>query len=100
VPLGGQPVNLTNTPDVDECDPTWSRNGARLAFASNAGADEAGLKNYDVYVMTMTGRDRKQTRVTFNGSRDDTPAWDPAGRSIYFRSNRGGQWGIWKIAAP
>jgi Tol biopolymer transport system component len=100
VPLGGQPVNLTNTPDVDECDPVWSRNGARLAFASNAGEDETGRKNYDVYVMSMTGRGRKQTRVTFNGSRDDGPAWDPPGKSIYFRSNRGGQWGIWKIAAP
>ena len=97
VPLGGQPVNLTNTPDVDECDPSWSRNGARIAFASNAGADETGRKNYDVFVMTMTGKERKQTRVTFNGSRDDGPAWDPAGKSIYFRSNRGGQWAIWKI---
>jgi Tol biopolymer transport system component len=100
VPLGGPPVNLTNTPDVDECDPSWSRNGARIAYASNAGADETGRRNYDVYVMTMTGKDRKQTRVTYNGSRDDGPSYDPTGRSIYFRSNRGGQWGVWKIPAP
>ena len=24
-------------------------------------------------------------------------AWDPTGNSIYFRSNRGGEWVIWKI---
>jgi hypothetical protein len=98
--LGGDPVNLTNSPDVDECDAVWSRNGARLAFAANAGADETGRRNYDLYVMSVTGKDHKPVRVTFNGSWDDCPAWDPAGKSLYFRSNRGGQWGIWKIPAP
>jgi hypothetical protein len=23
--------------------------------------------------------------------------WDPGGNAIYFRSNRGGEWGIWKV---
>lgn len=100
VPLGGDPVNLTNTPDVDECDPEWSRNGVRIAFASNAEQDEAGRRNYDIFVMPVTGRDRRQVRVTHNGSWDDSPAWDPGGRAVYFRSNRGGQWGIWKSAVP
>jgi hypothetical protein len=98
VPLGGTPVNLTNTPDVDEFDAVWARNGARIAFASNAAADESGRRNADIYVMTVA--DRKQTRVTFNGSLDDSPAWDPTGKTIYFRSNRGGQWGIWTVAVP
>ena len=37
-------------------------------------------------------------QVTRNGSVDDLPVFDPAGDAIYFRSNRGGVWGIWKIA--
>jgi Tol biopolymer transport system component len=53
-----------------------------------------------VYVMNVTGKDRRQTRVTYNGSWDDVPAWDPGGKTLFFRSNRGGQWGIWKIAVP
>jgi hypothetical protein len=35
--------------------------------------------------------------VTRNESWDDGPAWDATGRTLFFRSNRGGQWGIWKI---
>ena len=97
-PLGGRPVNLTNTPDVDDCDPVWARNGSRIAFASNAGADDTGRKNYDLYVMTLS--ERKQTRLTHNGSWDDSPAFDPGGRKMYFRSNRGGQWAVWTIPVP
>ena len=98
-PLGGTPVNLTNTPDVDECDPAWSRNGTRIVFASNAEADETGRRHYDIWWMPVS-RDgpQKPVRVTSNGSWDDSPAWDPAGKQITFRSNRGGRWGIWRVA--
>jgi dipeptidyl aminopeptidase/acylaminoacyl peptidase len=30
---GGQPVNLTNTPDIRELDPHWSHDGSTIAFA-------------------------------------------------------------------
>jgi Tol biopolymer transport system component len=36
-------------------------------------------------------------RVTRNGSWDDSPAWDAGGRAIYFRSNRGGDWNVWRL---
>jgi Tol biopolymer transport system component len=36
-------------------------------------------------------------RVTTNPSLDDCPAWGEDGRSIFFRSNRGGQWNVWRI---
>jgi hypothetical protein len=99
VPLGGEPVNLTNTPDVDEYDPAWSRTGGKIAYASNAGADETNRRNYDLYVLTVAAPDRP-VRITYNGSHDDSPAWDATGRSLYFRSNRGGKWGIWKAPLP
>jgi Tol biopolymer transport system component len=99
VAFGGQPVNLTNTPDVDEFDPAWSRTGGKIAYASDASTDDAGRRNYDLYVLTVSDPARPH-RITLNGSRDDSPAWDPTGKSLYFRSNRGGKWGIWKAAVP
>jgi Tol biopolymer transport system component len=97
VAFAGDPVNLTKTADVDEFDPAWSRTGGKIAYASDAGSDDAGRRNYDVYVLTIADPSHP-VRITLSGSRDDSPAWDPTGRSLYFRSNRGGKWGIWKAA--
>ena len=37
------------------------------------------------------------TQLTTNGSLDDCPCWDRKGEYIYFRSNRGGVWNIWRF---
>lgn len=95
----GPPVNLTRTPDVDEFDPAWSRTGGKIAYASDAGTDDTGGRNYDLYVLSPSNPQRP-VRITYNGSWDDSPALDPAGTNVYFRSNRGGRWGIWKARVP
>jgi hypothetical protein len=97
--LNSSAVNLTNTPDVDECDPAWSRTGGKIAYASEAGNDPATGRNHDLYVLAVSDPKQK-VRVTRNGSWDDSPAWDPTGRELYFRSNRGGKWAVWKVAVP
>jgi len=94
---GGTAVNLTNEFDSDNYDPAWSRDGAMIAFASNRGVDEDHQHNPDIWIMDLNHPD-KPIQITTNGSVDDCPAWDPGGETIYFRSNRGGQWGIWKVA--
>lgn len=94
---GGTPQNMTNTPDIDEFDAAWSPDGNRIAFSSDRGVDADQRHNLDVWIMDVN-RPEQMTQVTTNGSQDDSPAWDPTGASIYFRSNRGGDWGIWKIA--
>ena len=94
---GGNPANLTNTPDVDEFDPAFSKDGTRIAFVSDAGVDEERHHNFDIWVMDVARPDRPM-QITTNGSWDDHPAWDPSGNTIYFRSNRGGEWNIWRIA--
>jgi Tol biopolymer transport system component len=96
---GGAPLNLTNTPDIDEFDPTWSRDGSRIAFVSDRGQDEEKRQNYDVWMLHVD-RPQQPVQITTNGSHDDCPAWDPGGQSVYFRSNRGGEWAIWKIDIP
>ncbi len=96
---GGAPLNLTNTPDIDEFDPTWSRDGGRIAFVSDRGQDEEKRQNYDIWTLNVD-RPQQPVQITTNGSHDDCPAWDPGGQSVYFRSNRGGEWAIWKIDVP
>ena len=95
---GGVPRNLTNTPDIDEYDPAWNKDATRLAYVGDAGVDEERRQNLDIWVLDIA-RPERPAQVTTNGSHDDHPAWDPLGNNIYFRSNRGGEWGLWKIAA-
>jgi Tol biopolymer transport system component len=94
---GGAALNLTNTPDVDEFDPAWSDDGRRLAFASDAARSDDAPDNYDVFVLDLTRPGAQPVPVTTNGSWDDSPAWDARGRGLYFRSNRGGAWNVWRV---
>ncbi|MGA3066571.1 MAG: PEGA domain-containing protein [Tepidisphaeraceae bacterium] len=94
---GGPPEDLTNDPDSDCYDPSWSKDGSQIAYVSDRGMDEDRRRNPDIWIIDLSHPD-KPTQVTTNGSIDDNPVWDPSGNAIYFRSNRGGQWGIWKIS--
>jgi hypothetical protein len=93
---GEQVQNLTNTPQFDECDAVWSRDGRMIAYASDRGVDADGRNNYDIWVLDLAKPD-EPVQVTANGSLDDNPLFDPRGNGIYFRSNRGGEWGIWRV---
>jgi hypothetical protein len=94
---GGIPENVTNSPDVDEFNGAWNHEGTKIAFVSDRGVDEEQRHNFDVWVMDVA-HPGQPTQITTNGSWDDCPVWDPSGKWIYFRSNRGGEWNVWKIA--
>jgi len=94
---GGLPENLTNTPDVDEFDAAWNKDGTKIAFASDRAVDEKGRNNLDIWVMDVS-HPQQPLQITSNASQDDGPQWDASGNAIYFRSNRSGEWGIWKIS--
>jgi hypothetical protein len=96
---GGGAVNISNNPDFDFFDPVWSKDGNKIAFVSDRSADADGRHNYDIFTLDLLHPD-KPTRITTNGSWDDNPVWDPAGKYIYFRSNRGGNWAIWRVNVP
>lgn len=91
-------INLTRTPNVDECDPSWSPDGRRIVYAAEAPA-AGGTKNFDIFEMDVNDPAQPK-RATANSSCDDRPVFDVIGRTIYFRSNRGGTWQIWRTAAP
>jgi Tol biopolymer transport system component len=95
---GGVPENLTDSPDSDQYDAVWSKDGGRIAFVSDRGVTDDNRRNAGIWVIDLLhGQSPRQ--VTHNGSQDDCPAWDPSGNFIYFRSNRGGEWQVWRVAA-
>ena len=51
----------------------------------------------DIYVTPARGGVAK--RLTTDSSADAQPRWSRDGQRIYFSSNRGGQWAIWKVPA-
>lgn len=82
-------------PKADERDPAWSPDGTKIVFASNAGKDSNGWKNYDIWIMNADGS--SITQLTTNGSADLAPEFSPDGKHIYFLSNRGFFWDIWRM---
>ena len=100
---GGQAVELTRSA-FDDFDPTWSKDGSRIAFVSNRPAKTPGddksarLGDYNIWVLDVANPQSPPEQVTSNPAWDDSPAWDATGKGIYFRSNRGGTWGIWKAS--
>ena len=93
---GGVEENLTNAPDSDDKDPAWNLNGGQIVFASDRETDPNQRRNYDLYVIDPNNP-AKPRQLTANPSHDDRPVWDPSGEAVYFRSNRGGTWGIWRL---
>ncbi|MBC7782316.1 MAG: PD40 domain-containing protein, partial [Burkholderiales bacterium] len=93
---GGVAENLTNG-SSDNTDPNWNFSGNQIVFSSDRGSDtEDKRANFDIYILELNGSQQPR-RLTSNGSVDDMPTFDPAGDAIFFRSNRGGTWGIWKL---
>lgn len=79
-------------------DPSWSPDSKRLIYSSLSGTDSEGRPNYDVWLLDLESGHRIQ--ITTNGSADVLPRFEPAGKFIYFLSNRGRQWAIWRLPAP
>lgn len=74
---GGDPVNLTKTPDIDERSYLWSPDGTKIAFT---GAKRA--ETYDLYLMSADGRDRQQ--LTATPGPESLASWSPDGRWLAF----------------
>lgn len=87
---------LTQNYDYDIADPKWSPDGKWIAYSSKAGKDEDHQPDADIWVIAPDGSN-KNYQLTQNGSCDTSPAWDRSGAAIYFRSNRGGSWNIWRV---
>lgn len=73
-------IQITRLQNTIMGSPTWSPDGNRIAFTSNADGDE------DIYVISRDGGE--PTRLTQNPGVDRDPAWAPDGRFIAYASDQ------------
>ncbi len=78
--------------------PSWTPDGRHIVFTSMEGNDPTGRPNEDIWMMRFDGSDKQQ--LTTNGSADRFPVISPKDGAIYFLSNRGKSWAIWRIKSP
>ena len=74
------PINLTNTPSVDESTARVSPDGRWLAFTSNEGGA------WNIWIQDFPAGTNKR-RITTAGGRD--PSWRQDGAELYYQANDG-----------
>ncbi|WP_083752680.1 amidohydrolase family protein [Actinosynnema sp. ALI-1.44] len=80
LPIGASPKRLTSD-GFFEADPTWSRDGKQIAYAS----DKAGTE--DLYVLDVASG--KERRVTTLPGAETAPVFSPDGRQLAFQDQLG-----------
>jgi Tol biopolymer transport system component len=95
-PEGGELTQLTE--GASDQQPTWSPDGKTLAFASNRGWQRyAGATPTSAFNLYAIHPDGTGLVALTEGARNvETPRWGKDGK-IYFASNDGGSWDIWRV---
>lgn len=89
----GSGVARVSDGTASDLTPSWSADGARIAFASNRGAGG----NYEIYAMNRDGTGVHA--ITSAGGFNWFPAWSPDGSRIAFESARDGFPAVYVINA-
>ena len=95
---GTDPINITNDPESNDINPSWSPDGTKIAWAKKRIKGIA--HKYEIYYMNADGSGT-QERVTINSAYDDrSPSWSPDGSvdNIVFESNREGNYEIYTMS--
>jgi Tol biopolymer transport system component len=89
VPTAGGSASVLTDELGDARQPTWSRDGRRIAFQSFRDG------TWHIWSVGADGRDLRQH--TFGPSDDREPHYAPDGRSMVFASDRSGHYDIWRL---
>jgi TolB protein len=92
VPLGGaarQNSRLLTSLSGGAIDPSWSPDGAWLAFAGHDG--------YATEIFVVRPDGTAVTRLTSDGQLARSPAWSPDGKQLAFLTNRTGWFEVWVV---
>lgn len=79
----GEEINLTNSPEARNTEPSWSPDRTKIAFVSRRDG------NQEIYTMNRDGTN--VVRITNDEGADTSPAYSPDGQRIAFISYRNGQ---------
>lgn len=89
-PEGQDPRQLTDFGGVRVSGPAWGPDGRRLAVSARVQGSA------DVFVI---GPDGEAMPLTTHPADDVAPTWSRDGQWVYFASNRGEQWQIYRVPA-
>jgi Tol biopolymer transport system component/DNA-binding winged helix-turn-helix (wHTH) protein len=71
--------------------PSWSHHGDRILYDSRPDGHS--------HIFAIPAAGGKAVQLTFGSVNDIVPRWSADDSMVYFRSNRGGRWQVWKVAA-
>jgi Tol biopolymer transport system component len=91
---GSGQKRVTNFEGPDVGDLQWSPDGRRLAFYGRAQGHS------DIFVLDCDGARMLcgTARRVISGIKAEVPSWSADGASLYFASDRSGQWEVWRQA--
>ena len=94
---GMNPVQETSFEGAVTVNPTWSPDSRWIAFdVIRMVVDDPEGRAYSSHVYVMGAAGGAPRQLTSEPSRDLRPAWSHDGHWVYFGSERGGDWQIWK----
>ena len=77
-------------------DPEWSPDNTKTAFRRNLPGDNGQRFNAEIYVMNADGSHK--TNLTRNAAWNDAPTFSRDGEQIAFKSNRDGDYDVWRMS--
>lgn len=86
--LEGTLLNLTNSPQSDDRNASWSPDGQKLLFCSDRPGQDGG-RDYELYIMDLDTNETQQ--ITNNAVPDLGPDWSPNGEQIVYHRYDGNQ---------